>query len=137
MHVAAANNSNPDVVKALISAGAKVNAKEDKYGRTPLHKSPYQCSIKDNSNPDVVKALISAGAEVNAKEDKWPDSFACCSIQKLKPRCSKSLSAQVLRLMLKKIKMARLLCMYAAANNSNPDVVKALISAGAKVNAKD
>ena len=31
-----ANNSNPDVVKALISAGAKVNAKT-KDGLTPLH----------------------------------------------------------------------------------------------------
>ena len=54
MH-AAALNSNPDVVKALISAGAKVNATKD--GWTPLH----------NSNPDVVKALISAGAKVNAR----------------------------------------------------------------------
>ena len=49
LHAAAAYNSNPDVVKALISAGAKVNAKDDKYDLTPLHlaaaynsKSPYQ-----------------------------------------------------------------------------------------------
>ena len=55
------NNSNPDVVKALISAGAKVNAK-DKDGATPLH-----FAATNNSNPDVVKALISAGAKVNAK----------------------------------------------------------------------
>ena len=36
LHFAAFNNSNPDVVKALISAGAEVNAKEDKDGSTPL-----------------------------------------------------------------------------------------------------
>ena len=58
----AAGTSNPDVVKALISAGAKVNAKVGKYGQTPLHLAAGK-----NSNPDVVKALISAGAKVNAK----------------------------------------------------------------------
>ena len=62
MHLAAFNNSNPDVVKALISAGAKVNAK-DKDGATPLHAAALF-----NSNPDVVKALISAGAKLNAKD---------------------------------------------------------------------
>ena len=61
MTAALFNNSNPDVVKALISAGAKVNAKT-KDGLTPLHLAAY-----NNSNPDVVKALISAGAKVNAQ----------------------------------------------------------------------
>ena len=67
LHYAAAFNSNPDVVKALISAGAKVNAK-DKDGWTPLRAA----AIK-NSNPDVVKALISAGAKA---KDKYGYSFA-------------------------------------------------------------
>ena len=58
MHYAAAKNSNPDVVKALISAGAKVNAKT-KDGLTPLYYA-----ARFNSNPDVVKALVNAGAEV-------------------------------------------------------------------------
>ena len=62
LHYAAGYNSNPDVVKALISAGAKVNATKD--GLTPLH-----FAAGNNSNPDVVKALISAGAKVNATKD--------------------------------------------------------------------
>ena len=65
LHEVAANNSNPDVVKALISDGAEVNATRDN-GRTPLHEAADK-----NSNPDVVKALISAGAKVNAKEDTY------------------------------------------------------------------
>ena len=87
LHYAAGNNSNPDVVKALISAGAKVNAKEDKDG-----SDSFAClQHLSNSNPDVVKALISAGAKVNAKDDKDGQTpLHACSIKQLKPRCSKS-----------------------------------------------
>ena len=75
MHLAAArNNSNPDVVKALISAGAKVNAKEDTYGLTPLYTA-----ARYNSNPDVVKALISAGA--NNADDKYGSIMRYASTQ--------------------------------------------------------
>ena len=91
---------------ALISAGAKVNAKEDKYGQTPLH-----LVAANNSNPDVVKALISAGAKVNAK-DKYDNAarhnsnpdvvMAKDDKYGLKPRCSKSpYQCRQLRLMLK------------------------------------
>ena len=63
----AAGTSNPEEIKALISAGAKVNAK-DEDGLTPLHFAAL-----NNSNPDVVKALISAGAKVMLKMIKMAE----------------------------------------------------------------
>jgi ankyrin repeat protein len=52
----------PEVVKALLDAGAKVND-ADIRGMTPL-----QFAVSSEAqNPAVVKLLLKAGAEVNAK----------------------------------------------------------------------
>ena len=58
-------NGKLDCVKALIEAGADLNAKEND-GSTALHWAA------DNGKLDCVKALIEAGADLNAKEnDGW------------------------------------------------------------------
>lgn len=86
-------------VEALIASGADVNAKEDEYGRTPLHQAVRghddisviellivkgaDVNAKDNNgrapityaeyNPDLVKLLIAKGADVNARDkDGYP-----------------------------------------------------------------
>jgi len=58
LHLAAIN---PDVttVKALLAAGANVNAKDDD-GNTPLHMAAYANRI------ETAKVLLEAGADVNA-----------------------------------------------------------------------
>ena len=50
-----------EVVRALIGAGADVNAKRKNDGNTPLHISAFDGHL------EVVRALIEARAEVNAK----------------------------------------------------------------------
>ncbi|MDO9065118.1 MAG: ankyrin repeat domain-containing protein [Sulfuricella sp.] len=59
LHLAA---TKPDVsaLKALLAAGANVNAKDDD-GNTPLHMAAYTNRI------EAAKVLLEAGADVNAK----------------------------------------------------------------------
>jgi len=127
---AAANNTNPNVFKALIESGALVNA-VDKEGSTPLMiaaaKAPnrqillvlienganvnaadmlgWTClyyAAFHNSNPNVMRVLIENGANINAvSKDGWTP------------------------------------LMIAAMHNVNPEVIQLLIEKGADATARD
>ena len=56
----AAENGQTDVAKALIAAGADLNAK-DQFRCAPLHRAVR------NGYIDVVQALLTAGADVNVR----------------------------------------------------------------------
>jgi ankyrin repeat protein len=58
---AVGNNSDPEVITALIGAGADVNAKNID-GITVL-----MCAALGNSNPEVIAALLQIGADINAR----------------------------------------------------------------------
>lgn len=63
LHLAARSNPDPDVVKALLEAGADLDARSaESYreGLTPLHYAGW------NPKPGVAAALLDAGADVNA-----------------------------------------------------------------------
>ena len=63
--LAAAFNNNPNTIKALIRAGADVNAANSR-GWTPLMSA---LANDANSNPHIIKILIEAGADINAKSN--------------------------------------------------------------------
>ena len=60
LHLAAIDSKSPAVVKALLKAGADVNAR-DAGGATALHFALRS----DSTSPAVVKALLDAGASVD------------------------------------------------------------------------
>ena len=64
LHWAASFNENPDIINALIQAGADIHAKAILLGNTPLHDA-----AGGNENPDIINALIQAGADIHAKNE--------------------------------------------------------------------
>jgi ankyrin repeat protein len=60
----AAQSQNVDIMRALLKAGAEVDAR-DKDGATPLLRS-----LMLNATPEAVRVLLEAGADPKA-EDKW------------------------------------------------------------------
>lgn len=61
LHWAARFSENPEVISALLVAGADVNASNERES-TPLHEA-----ARYNSNPEVALALLAAGADGSAK----------------------------------------------------------------------
>ena len=59
LHFAARKNPDPEVIEALLNAGAEVNA-QDKYGGW----TPFHFAAKENPNPKVIEILLNAGAQV-------------------------------------------------------------------------
>ena len=63
LHFAAAFNDDPDVVTALVEAGADLNARDKEWGATPLHWAAWS-----NDNPGVIIALLDGGADPNSRD---------------------------------------------------------------------
>ena len=127
---AAGNNADPEVISALIKAGADVKAK-NVSGRTPLLSAAMS-----NSNPEVISALIKAGADVNEMDADGRTPLMTAA--------SDNHSAEVITALINlgalvnaKNTIGRTPLLFAARNNSNLEVITALIKAGADVNVKD
>ena len=101
--LAAEKNSNPDILKVLVSAGAKMELK-DKEGKTALlyaldnSSNPQMAETlialganasvvdnegngalhRENLNPELIQLLVDAGADVNAKNNDGVPPLMCC-----------------------------------------------------------
>lgn len=94
LHLAARHSKDPAVIKALLNAGADLNAR-NKSNATPLHfaamnecpaiitallnaganpnadnryTSPLHCAARYNGNPAIITVLLDAGADLNAPD---------------------------------------------------------------------
>jgi hypothetical protein len=63
LHRAAAFNRSLSVLNALISNGAKLNAKEKEHGQTPLHYA-----VLNNAPPRILESLVRHGADPMVKD---------------------------------------------------------------------
>ena len=63
LHFAAAFNDDPDVITALVDAGADMNARDKEWAATPLHWAAWS-----NGNPGIIIALLDGGADPNARD---------------------------------------------------------------------
>lgn len=59
LHFAAAHATNPEILSALIDAGANVDNTPDSCG------SPLACAVAFNPRPEILTTLIDAGVDIN------------------------------------------------------------------------
>ena len=129
LHTAATHNSNPSMIAALIESGADADARTE-YGVTPLHRA-----AAFNDNPSVIAALIESGADPGARTES-----GALFLQNLDT--SLPPFAELILIALIEADAARgedgmTPLHWAAAENSNPSVIKALIEGGADPSARD
>ena len=130
LHFAAVVSVNPDVITALLEAGADVNTRAE-GGETPLYMAAQL-----NPNPGVIHALIKAGADANAREtygetplhaaakmNSNPDVITMLIIGGADVNARNGYEATALH--------------AAAWENSNPDVITALLERGADGSIED
>lgn len=130
LHWAARNNSNPEVIRLLIKAGADVNAGIKSGKVTPLY-----FALERNENPDIISLLIKAGAKVNASDRRGRTPLHMAAAESTPEvisvllRSGANLSARN--------EEGWTPLHYSAAYNSDPEATSALLEAGADIHSKD
>jgi len=111
----ASRTGSLDGVKALLAAGAKVNATDQYRGQTAL-----MWAVSEN-HPEVTKALIAAGADVNMRSTVFNFNF-----RKVATGGTQAVYSR-----------GGLTAMLFAARQGSIECAKALLDAGADINAAD
>ena len=125
-------NSDPEVIKILLNAGANVNAinnNEVKY--LPSGMTALMYAAMKNSNPEVLRVLIEAGAQVERSAKNREDVNAVYFAVSANP------NLEVLNILLNAGANVSDDILINALNNSNPEILSALIHQGLNVNVRN
>lgn len=118
----------PNVVTALIEAGADVNS-QNKRGKTPL-------MVVGKATPEIITVLVKAGGDVNARDEyKVTPLISAAMMSGSNPDVIMSLIKAGAEINARDIDGWTAL-MWAADKTGNPDVITALIEAGADAKAR-
>lgn len=132
LHLAARSNPDPDVITALVEAGADLHApggESYRRGNTPLHYAG------ENPNPAVAAALLDAGAEVNAHSRAGRTPLHEAAANASNPAVVDLLVAAGADVNARDA--AGYTPLHSAAwYNPRPEIATALLAAGADVNAR-
>lgn len=126
---AARNNSDPEVIKTLITYGANIN-EEEMHGVNSL-----TLAAEFNPNPEVINALIQAGADVNRKHNGITPLMSAAELNSNPEVIKALLQAGANVNEADKDGTTPLIC--AARQHRSSEVIKVLIEAGADVKQKD
>ena len=134
LHLASQSNPDPEVVAALLEAGADLQAPGGAGFRAPANSPLHYAGA--NPNPAVATALLDAGADVNALSPSGRTPLHEAAAYASNPAVIELLVAAGADV------NARDLNGYtpmhsAAWYNHRPEVMAALIAAGANLNARD
>ena len=129
LHWAAGFNENPEVIFALVKAGADLDARSLEYGLTPLHMA-----AAFNRNPHIVTTLLDSGAALNVHDEENMTPLHMAAAFNRNPQIITKLLETGADLNAGKNGWTALHA--AAEENSNPAVTQVLIDAGADLEAR-
>jgi len=122
---AAAFNPDPEVVVALVNAGADVNAK------TISGSTSLSWAITYNPNLEMITTLVKSGFDVNSKDENgWTPLMEVAS-DNTNPEIIVTLIKAGADVNAQGGVVMKSALMFAADNNTNPDVITTLLELGA------
>ena len=133
LHWAAKFSDDPEIIEALVAAGADIGAiTVKKDGRnTPLHTA-----ARFNENPEIIKSLLAAGADLEARNRREFTPLHRAAGFNKNPEVIRTLVAAGADLM--SLRYFESTALHTAATyNENPEVLKALLAAGIDVNVRN
>ena len=136
------HSDSPAVIRALVAAGAEVNARDKARNRgwslriagreesyTPLHYA-----AKYNDSPGVIEALVGTGADVNARTELGDAPLHLATWHNDNPGVVEALLEAGAEVNAGKGGDTPL---HHVARDDNPAIIESLLEAGAEVNARD